>query len=71
MLWRVAVVLVAGGFVAYRTALWLELRKARRAGDSEREQRLLRHGFGLYRWVVLGLLVFIALLTALVWNNSR
>ena len=71
MLWRIAVVLAAGGFVAYRTALWLQLRKARREGDSEREQHLLRHGFGLYRWVVLCLLVFIALLTALVWNNSR
>lgn len=71
MLWRIAVILVTGGFIAYRTALWLQIRKARRAGDTEREQHLRRHGFGLYRWVVLCLLVFIALLTTVVWLSSR
>ena len=71
MLWRVAVLLVGGGFVAYRVTLWLEIRKAHRSGDVEREQQLRRHGFGLYRWVVLSLLVFIVLLTALFWLNSR
>jgi hypothetical protein len=71
MLWRIAVILVAGGFIAYRTALWLQIRKARKAGDIEREQHLLRHGFGLYRWVVLCLLVFIALLSMVVWLSSR
>jgi len=71
MLWRIAVILVAGGFIAYRTALWLQIRKARRAGDTEREQYLRRHGFGLYRWIVLCLLVFIAVLTAVVWLSSR
>ena len=71
MLWRVAVILVGGGFVVYRLTLWLEIRKARRAGDTAREARLRRHGFGLYRWVVLCLLIFIALLTALFWANSR
>ena len=57
MLWRVAVLLVGGGFVAYRVTLWLEIRKAHRSGDIEREQQLRRHGFGIYRWVVLCLLV--------------
>jgi hypothetical protein len=71
MLWRVAVLLVGGGFVAYRVTLWLEIRKAHRSRDVEREQQLRRHGFGLYRWVVLSLLVFIVLLTALFWLNSR
>jgi hypothetical protein len=71
MLWRVGVVLVGGGFVLYRVWLALEIRKARRAGDTEREESLRLHGFGLYRWVVLCLLVFIALLTMLVWFNSR
>jgi hypothetical protein len=71
VLWRVVVVVVGVGFVAYRVALWLEIRKARRAGDTAREQHLRRHGFGLYRWVALCLLVFIVLLTALVWSNSR
>jgi hypothetical protein len=71
MLWRVAVILGGGGFVVYRVALWLEIRKARRAGDTAREDRLRHHGFGLYRWVVLCLLIFIALITALFWANSR
>jgi hypothetical protein len=71
MLWRVVVIVVGVGFVAYRVALWLEIRKARRAGDTSREQHLRQHGFGLYRWVALCLLVFIVLLTALVWSNSR
>ncbi|MBO0847562.1 MAG: hypothetical protein J2P22_19350 [Nocardioides sp.] len=71
MLWRVAVLVVGGGFVAYRVALALEVRKARRAGDTARVEHLRRHGFGLYRWIVLCLLVFIVALTLLVWSNSR
>jgi hypothetical protein len=71
MLWRVAVLLVGGGFVLYRVSLALEIRKARKAGDTEREQSLRSHGFGLYRWVVLCLLIFIALLMMLFWLNSR
>ena len=71
MLWRITIILVAAGFVLYRVSLALEIRKARRAGDTERERRLRTHGFGLYRWVALCLLVLIALLTALFWLNSR
>lgn len=71
MLWRVAAVLLGGGFVLYRIALALEIRNARRAGDTEREQSLRSHGFGLYRWVLLCLLVLIALLTVLFWLNGR
>jgi hypothetical protein len=71
MLWRVAVVLLGAGFVLYRLSLALEIRKARKAGDKEREERLRTHGFGLYRWVVLCLLVCIVLLTGLFWLNSR
>jgi hypothetical protein len=71
MLWRIVVIVGGLGFVAYRAALWLEIRKARRAGDIAREQQLRRHGFGLYRWAALCLLVFMVLLTALVWSNSR
>ena len=71
MLWRIAIILAAAGFVLYRVALALEIRKARKAGDTERERRLRTRGFGLYRWVVLCLLVFIVLLTALLWVNSR
>jgi hypothetical protein len=71
MLWRVVVVLIGLGFVAHRVALWREIRKARRAGDTKREEHLRQHGFGLYRWAVLALLVFTVVLTALVWSNSR
>ena len=71
MLWRAAVILVGGGFVAYRFSLWWEIRKARRLGDLQRAEHLRRHGFGLYRWAVLLLLVFIALTTLLFWANSR
>jgi hypothetical protein len=71
VLWRVVVVVGGAGFVAYRLALWLEIRKARRAGDTAREQHLRRHGFGLYRWAALAVVVFIVLLAALVWANSR
>jgi hypothetical protein len=71
MLYRVAIILTGVGFVAYRVALSLEIRRARRAGDVARERRLRRRGFGLYRWVLAGVLVVIALLTLLVWSNSR
>lgn len=71
MVWRVAVILVGVGFVAHRLALWLEIRKARKAGDSRRVDQLRQHGLGLYRWAVLGLLVFMVVLIFLVWANSR
>jgi hypothetical protein len=71
MLWRVAVILVGGSFVAYRAALWLEIRKARKAGDAAREERLRSRGFGLYRWILLCLVLFVVALTLLVWSNSR
>lgn len=71
MLWRAAVILVGGGFVAHRVTLWLAIRKARRAGDTERERRLRDHGFGLYRWAVLCLVVLIIALALLFWSNSR
>ena len=71
MLWRVAIILAGVGFVAYRVALALEIRRARRAGDVARERRLRTHGFGLYRWVLLAVLVLIALLSVLVWLSSR
>lgn len=71
MLWRVAVILIGGGYVAYRAALWWEIHKARRAGDVERVERLRRRGLGIFRWTVLCLAVFVVLLTVLVWLNSR
>jgi hypothetical protein len=71
MLYRIAIILVGVGFVAYRIALALEIRRARKAGDTAREQRLRTRGFGLYRWVLAAVVVLIVLLTALVWLSSR
>ncbi|HEY3529162.1 MAG TPA: hypothetical protein VGK78_08420 [Nocardioides sp.] len=71
MLLRVAIILVGVGFVAYRVALVLEIRRAHRAGDLARERRLRTRGFGIYRWVLAAVVVIIVLLTALVWLNSR
>jgi hypothetical protein len=71
MLWRAAVILVGVSFVAYRVAMWLEIRKAKKGGDVAREERLRSHGFGLYRWIVLCLLLFIIVLSLLIWSNAR
>jgi len=71
MLLRIMILVVGAGYVAYRIALAVEIIKATRAGDVAREQRLRTRGFGLYRWLVLGVLVFIALLTVVVWLGER
>jgi hypothetical protein len=71
MLWRVAIIVVGGGYVAYRLWLAVQIARAKRAGDFAREQRLRTRGFGLLRWAVACLLVFIVALTLLVWSNSR
>jgi hypothetical protein len=69
--YRIAVVLVGIAFVAYRVSFWLALWRARRAGDTAREQHLRRHGFGLYRWAVAAVVIFVVLLVLLLWSNSR
>jgi hypothetical protein len=71
MLWRVAIIVVGGGYVAYRLWLAAAIARARRAGDREREQRLRTLPFSLFRWAFACLLVFIVALTLLVWSNSR
>jgi len=71
MLWRVAIYLVLGGYVAYRVTLAVQIAKARRAGDVEREQQLRRRAFGLLHWLVMAVLIFTVLLALLVWSNSR
>lgn len=71
MLVRVVVILVAVGFVASRIALALAIRKARLTGDRRREERLRTRGFGLYRWAAAAVLVFVVVLSLLVWSNSR
>ena len=70
MLWRAAVIVIGGGYVVYRVSLWLELRRARRAGDVARVRHLLGRGQRLVGWTMLALVVLVVLLTALVWRNS-
>jgi hypothetical protein len=67
---RVLLVAAALGFVGYRVALAVAIRRARLAGDVARERRLVRRGFGLYRWVLGALVVFIGVLMLLVWRNG-
>jgi hypothetical protein len=71
MLWRAAIVVVGGGYVAYRLWLAVQIARAKRAGDRERERRLRTLSFRLLRWAFACLLVFIVALTLLVWSNSR
>jgi hypothetical protein len=51
--------------------LWLEIRRAHRSGDLTRERRLRSHGFGLYKWALAAVLIFMAVLLLLVWSGSR
>lgn len=71
MAYRIAIILLGGGYVAYRVALAVEILKAKRAGDSERERRLRTHGFGLYRWAAAAVIVVFVVLVVIVWSNSR
>jgi hypothetical protein len=70
MLWRAVVILVGGGFVFYRVTLWLEIRRARRAGDAEREKWLRGRGLRLVRGIAVVVVVLVLLLTLLIWRNS-
>lgn len=71
VLFRIAIVLLGGGYVAYRVALAVAILKAKRAGDPQREQHLRRHGFGFYRWALAVVGVFFVVLVVIVWSNSR
>jgi hypothetical protein len=71
MLFRVAIILLGGGYVVYRVALALQIIKAQRGGDVAREQHLRRHGFGFYRWVAGGVAVLFLVLVVIVWANAR
>jgi hypothetical protein len=71
MLYRVVVILLGGGYIAYRVSLALQILKAKRSGDLERERRLRTHGFGLYRWAAGAAVVVFLVLVVIVWSNSR
>jgi hypothetical protein len=71
MAYRIAIVLLGGGYVVYRFALAFEILKAKRGGDVRREQHLRRHGFGFYRWALAAVAVLFVVLVVIVWANSR
>ena len=71
MLYRVAIILLGGGYIAYRVSLAVQILKAKRAGDVARERRLRTHGFGLYRWAAGAAVVVFLVLVVIVWSNSR
>jgi hypothetical protein len=68
---KVVVPLLALGYVAYRVALAVEIRRAQRRRDTARVAHLRAHGFGLYRWLLGGTLVVICLLALLVVLETR
>jgi hypothetical protein len=71
MQYRIAIILLGAGYVAYRISLAVQILQAKRAGDLERERRLRTHGFGLYRWAAGAVLVLLLVLVFLIWANAR
>jgi hypothetical protein len=71
MLLRIAIIVLGGGYVAYRVAIAMEIIKARRTGDVVREQHLRRHGFGLHRWILGACAVVFLVLMVVLWADSR
>jgi hypothetical protein len=71
VVYRVAIILLGGGYIAYRVALAVEILKAKRSGDVRREQRLRTHGFGIYRYAAAAAVVVFLVLVLIVWSNSR
>jgi hypothetical protein len=71
MLWRFFFLLAVGTFVVYRLSLARKIARARRTGDTAREQRLRRLAFGLMHWVIGGLALLSVLFTVLVMVNDR
>jgi hypothetical protein len=71
MLWRAVVILIGGAFVVYRVVLWRDIRGARRAGDLERERHLRGRSLRVLKGVTVCVVVFVVLLSVLVWRNSK
>ena len=71
MLWRFFFLLAVASFVVYRISLAVQIARARRAGDTAREQRLRRWAFGLMHWVIGALALVAVLFTVLVMVNDR
>jgi hypothetical protein len=71
MLWRFFFLVAVLSFVVYRLSLSMKIAKARRAGDTAREQRLRRFAFGLMHWVIGGMALVAVLFTVLVMVNDR
>jgi hypothetical protein len=64
---KVLVPLLAAAYVAYRVAVFVQISRARRAGDQTRVEELQTHGFRLYRWALALCLLAILVLVLFVF----
>jgi hypothetical protein len=71
MLLRILVLAIAASYIGYRGLLSLQLVRARRAGDADREQALRARAFAMIVWAI-GITALAGLfLVVLVVLNSR
>ena len=69
MLLRILVLAIAASYVGYRGYLTVQLVRAQRAGDTDREQTLRARAFWAFRWAVgIWLLAGLFLLLLVVLN---
>jgi hypothetical protein len=70
MLLRILVLAIAASYVGYRGYLTLQLVRARRAGDTDRQQALRARASWAFRWAVgIWLLAGLFLLLLVVLNT--
>lgn len=71
MMFRIAVVVLGLSYIAYRAKLALQLSRAKRAGDTTREEALRARSFWLVRWAGGIAVVLVVLLVVLFALESR
>ncbi len=71
MVLKVVVPLLALAYVGYRVAVFVEIHRAQRRGDTARVERLQKHGLGFYRFVLGTVVVLLVLLTIFAVLESR
>jgi hypothetical protein len=65
MLIKIAVLLLAIGYIGYKVSVALEITRARRRGDAARAEQLAAQGFGFYRFT-LGTLIAVGFFVVVV-----
>jgi hypothetical protein len=71
MLLRIGVLALGAAYVAYRLRLAVQLARARRAGDLERERALRARLPTILRWVAGTIVVIVVLVSVLVTLSTR